>query len=244
MPEYLESLGIRFFELTKHTRKELFERKREAISPSTPFKEYQGAKVVELPEPLLSKEDIWNCLSKRRSVRKYKERPITPLELSGLLWASQGITARLSHYLLRTAPSAGALYPIETYLLVNSCDGIESGIYHYHVVFGHLEEIKTGPFGKELGEASLGQPMCWQAPVVFIFSAVFRRTMSKYGSRGMRYVFLDCGHICQNLLLAATALGLGGCPIGAFLDDEVNVLLGLDGVEESVIYMASIGEPK
>ncbi|HFB83733.1 MAG TPA: SagB/ThcOx family dehydrogenase, partial [Thermodesulfatator sp.] len=82
-----------------------------------------------------------------------------------------------------------------------------------------------------------------RAPVVFIWSAIARRTMSKYGSRGIRYIFMDVAHICQNLLLAAQALGLGACPVGAFFDDEVNQLLGLDGLEETVVYMAPVGIP-
>jgi len=103
-----------------------------------------------------------------------------------------------------------------------------------------LEELALGEFGEALAEASLSRA---RAPVVFVWSAIPRRTMSKYGNRGMRYVFMDVAHICQNVLLAAAAMGLGSCPVGAFFDDEVNELFGLDGVEESVVYLATVGQP-
>ena len=96
-------------------------------------------------------------------------------------------------------------------------------------------------YGNKVAEAALGQSFMAKAGLVFIWSAILRRNMSKYGHRGLRYIFMDAGHICQNLLLAAEALGLGACPVAAFYDDELNTLLGLDGAEESVIYMAAVG---
>ncbi len=244
MPEYRDSPGFKYLQLSKHTRQELFERKREQIAPAEQFKQYSGAQIVELPSPAPSDSSIWDTLKNRRSVRKYKDGAIDVNELSALLWAAQGITGSIGNYLLRTAPSAGALYPIETYLCVNSVAGLSPGLYHYNVAFSHLELLAQGEFGKELGERSMGQPMCWRGQVVFVWSAVPRRTMSKYGSRGIRYIFMDVAHICQNVLLAAEALGLGACPIGAFFDDELNHLFQLDGQEETVIYMASVGLPK
>ncbi len=245
MPDYLKSIGLVFLEQTKHTREELLNRKgKENITPTEAFKQYQGVTTINLPKFEPDGKGFWESLLKRRSIRKYKKGQLTPKDLSKLLWAAQGITARVGSYLLRTAPSAGALYPIETYILTNAVEEIPKGIYHYNIVWGHLEELALGDYGKELGNCCLGQPMCWNAQVVFIWSSVFRRTMSKYGSRGMRYVFMDVAHICQNVLLAASAMGLGACPIGAFFDDEINKLLGLDGKEESVIYLASVGISK
>ncbi len=244
MPHYLDSPGFKFLELSKHTRERLFSRKRENIAPAEPFKQYPGSEIVELPEFHPRGQSLWEALKERRSIRKYRQLPLEPEDLSGLIWAAQGITAKLGNYLLRTAPSAGALYPIETYLCINSVQGIGPGLYHYNVAFSHLELLAKGSFGKELGERAFGQPMCWKAQVVFIWSAIPRRTMSKYGSRGVRYIFMDVGHICQNVLLAATALGLGACPIGAFLDDEIDELLGLDGREETTVYLASVGIPQ
>ncbi len=245
MPDYLNSIGLSFLQNTKHTREEILNREtKENITPTQAFKQYQGTPIIDLPRFDPDEKDIWQALLKRRSIRKYKKRALSLRSLSKLLWAAQGITARVGNYYLRTAPSAGALYPIETYLLINDIERVPNGIYHYNVIFGHLEELSIGDYGKELGSCCLGQPMCWNAQVVFIWSSVSRRTMSKYGSRGIRYVFMDVAHICQNVLIAASALGLGACPIGAFFDDEVNELLGLDGIEESVIYLASVGIPK
>ncbi len=244
MPEYRQSPGYGYLELSKHTRQELFERKREQIAPAEPFKQYQGAEIFELPSPSPGDFSLWSALEKRRSVRKYQEGALDLEDLSALLWAGQGITARLGNYLLRTAPSAGALYPVETYICVNHVKGLPQGLFHHNVPFSHLALLLKGEYGRELGERAMGQPMCWRAQVVFIWSAIPRRTMAKYGSRGIRYVFMDVAHICQNVLLAAEALRLGACPIGAFFDDEVNGLLGLDGQEETVIYMASVGIPK
>ncbi len=244
MPDYRDSPGFLYLDGTKHSREGLLGKKKEDISGVEPFKVYPEAKKIPLPRPVLPTADIWQCLKDRRSVRRYSTRPM-PLEvLSSLLWATQGVTAGLGGYLLRTAPSAGALYPIETYLCVNNCLSLGPGLYHLEVASGMLELLRDGDFGSELTSASLGQSMCQKAPVVFVWSAIPRRTMAKYGARGMRYIFMDVAHICENLLLASVALGLGACPIGAFFDDEVNDLLGLDGIEESVIYMASVGFPK
>ncbi len=243
MPGYQKSPGFLYLQGTKHQRKTLFDKEREDITPCMPFKDYPDAEKIPLPRPSFHEEDIWTCFQERRSVRRYSQKPLDLGILSSLLWASQGVTASAGRYLLRTAPSAGALYPVETYLCINRCISLEAGIYHYEPTSPVLELVAQGDFSDELTSAAFGQPMCKKAPVVFVWSAIPRRTMAKYGSRGIRYIFMDVAHICGNLLLAAPALGLGACPIGAFFDDEVNSILGLDGVEETVIYMASAGFP-
>ncbi len=246
MSDYATSLGVQYLKATKHSREEIFEKRREEIAPAEPFKQkqYEGAPVIELPKVAPPDASLWKALRERRSVRKYRDGQMDLETLSALIWAGQGITGRIGNYLLRTAPSAGALYPIETYLCINSVDGAPPGLYHFNVPFYHLSLLAEGDYGRELGERAMGQPMCWRAQVVFVWSAIPRRTMAKYGSRGIRYIFLDAAHICQNVLLAAQSLGLGACPIGAFFDDEVNHLFGLDGEEETVIYLASVGIPK
>ncbi len=243
MPQYKQSLGFKFLQQTKHDRAELLVREREIISPAPWLKKYPEAHRFSLPKPSFGGETLWEALIKRRSIRKYRKIPLSLEDLSLLLFAGQGVTATLGQYLLRTAPSAGALYPIETYLCVNNVSDLSPGLYHFEVQSFSLETLANGYFGRDLAEAALGQTMCAKAPVVLVWSAIPRRTMSKYGSRGIRYVFMDVAHICQNVLLAATALGLGACPIGAFFDDEVNQLFGLDGEEETVIYLASVGHP-
>ncbi len=243
MPDYRSSLGFTFLQATKHDRLELLKRAREEIAPAPWYKTYPEAPRYRLPRPAFGPENFWQALIKRRSIRHYSPVPLSLTEISLLCFAAQGITGEVGRYLLRTAPSAGALYPVETYLLVNRAQELPSGLYHLEIQDFVLEQLAEGDFGKPLAEASLSQPQCARAALVFIWSAIPRRTMSKYGSRGMRYIFMDVAHICQNVLLAASALGLGACPIGAFFDDEVNQLLGLDGEEETVIYLATVGYP-
>ncbi len=183
-------------------------------------------------------------MNRRRSVRAYKDEPLSLKDLSQLLWATQGITAETEGYQLRAAPSAGALYPIETYLCVNRVDGLQPGIYHYAVREHELEVLKTGDFSRQVRAGCLDQQMAEKAPVVFLWSAIFNRSTWKYLNRAFRYVLLDAAHIAHALALASTALDLGSCQIGAFYDDELNELLGLDGTEESVLYVSVVGPPR
>ncbi len=184
---------------------------------------------------------VWGVIKKRRSNRSLSGH-ISKAELSQLLWASDGLTGESGGHGFRSAPSAGALYPVETYVVANRVDGLDSGIYHYSVDSHELELVKEGDFREEISEAALGQVMCSDAAAVFIWTIVFDRCARKYGERANRYVFLDAGHIAQNLLLAAEALGFGACPIAAFRDMAVNEVVGADGRKESVGYMAAVGK--
>jgi SagB-type dehydrogenase family enzyme len=163
-------------------------------------------------------------------------------ELSQLLWATQGTTLEASGYKFRAAPSAGALYPVETYLVVNRVQELEAGVYHYDAVEGNLQLLENGNHGSRVAAAALDQPMAELAAVVFIWTAIVERAKWKYLERAYRYIYLDAGHIGQNLYLAATALGLGCCAIGALYDEEVNELVGADGVDETAIYMCTVGK--
>ena len=243
MDDLSHSLGYKYCQETKFERDTIAFRKRPMIAPADSWKEYPDAAKFSLPKINFEEveSDLWQLLQKRRSLRKFSEKKMKPDDLSLLLWASQGITAQAGHFLLRAAPSAGALYPIETYLSVQNVDGIPSGLYHFHIREFQLEQLSTKALGKEVAESALDQNFISQAGVTFIWSAVFRRNMSKYGHRGMRYICLDAGHICQNMLLAAEALGLAACPVAAFYDDELNNLLGLDSCEENVLYLAAVG---
>ncbi len=162
--------------------------------------------------------------------------------LATLLWATQGITLSAPNYQFRTAPSAGALYPVETYLSIHRVSDVQQGIYHFNVLDFALEEINTGDFGSYLSHAALDQAMVGGGAVLFIWTAIVLRAMWKYRNRCIRYIFTDAGHVAQNLQLAATALGLGCCPVGAFFDEEINRLLEVDGEEETTIYLAAVGE--
>jgi len=211
--------------------------------PPPAFKEYPQAPTITLPEPKpLGKMSLEEALQRRRSIRDYSQAPLSLDELSLLLHLADGITLWQYGIGFRTAPSAGALYPIEIYPVVNRVEGLKPGIYHYNVRLHALELIKEGEFGQELVHYCLGQEMPGTAALTLILTAVFQRTRWKYRERAYRYVLLEGGHIGQNIYLAATAMGMGACAIGAFLDDHVNRLIGVDGKEEAVIYILTVGK--
>jgi SagB-type dehydrogenase family enzyme len=160
-----------------------------------------------------------------------------------LLWSSTGIQRKEHGFEFRTSPSAGALYPIETYIVVNKVKNIPKGVYHYNIKNHHLEMIKEGDYGIAIAEAALNQMMCYAAAVVFVWTSIFNRSKCKYGERAYRYIYLDTGHIAENLALSATSLGLGTCQIAALYDDEVNQIIEVDGVTESTIYLSVVGVP-
>jgi len=128
--------------------------------------------------------------------------------------------------------------------MVHAVEGIEPGIYHYAVEEHGLEQLQTGDFQMGIARSALDQEIAAWANVVFVWTAIFERSKWKYKQRAYRYVYLDAGHIAQNVALAAVALGLGSCQIAALYDDEANALLGVDGVDEGAIYMTVVGKPK
>jgi SagB-type dehydrogenase family enzyme len=236
------SIGKKFQQETKYIRDEIPAGFYEQAPSVPPFKSYPDANKITLPPPLHSGgPSVWDVMTSRRSVRAYGNDAVSSEDLSQLLWAGQGITADHHGFLLRTAPSAGALYPIETYIGVANVHNVPKGLYHYDVRTAELSQLVSGDVSKRLAEAALGQRMVEKAAVVFLFTAVFARSRVKYKDRAYRYVYLDCAHAAQNVLLAATALGLSACPIAALYDEEINELLGIDGETESILYMASIG---
>jgi SagB-type dehydrogenase family enzyme len=207
------------------------------------YKRYPGAEVIKLPEPDYEGMSVEEAMRKRRSVRDYSTRPVTLLQLSQLLFGAQGITGNAYGQPLRTSPSAGALYPFEVYVVANRIEGLERGIYHYVVKEHELEVVKKGSFRGNIVNAGLRQEALGDAGVTLVLSAIFDRTRSKYGERGFRYVYMEAGHIAQNVCLQAVSMGLGAVTVGAFLDKEVNGLLGVDGVKEAAIYLLAIGNP-
>ncbi|MEW6520529.1 MAG: SagB/ThcOx family dehydrogenase [Thermodesulfobacteriota bacterium] len=242
MPDLRQTSGYLYLHDTKFTRKNIREKARLAIAPAPAFKEYAGAEKIALPvNPARPAAELWQLLQQRRSRRKFADEPMGLDELALLLWACQGVTAQAGSCLLRTAPSAGALYPIETYVAVERIRNLPAGLFHFNVRTFQLERLTEGAAAPLVARAALDQSFISQAAAVFIWSAVLRRNMAKYGQRGLRYILLDAGHICQNLQLAAAALRRQSCPVAALYDDELNDLLGLDGEEESVIYLAPVG---
>ncbi len=205
------------------------------------YKTYPSPQRVILPDPDdLPGLRLDEAIEQRRSRRHYSTEPLTLTELSRLLHAASGITAPGQG--LRAAPSAGALYPIETYVVVHNVVNLEPGLYHYAVAEHALEQLRNENLSTEMVVAGIGQEMLGQASVCFILSAIFQRTRWKYRERSYRYILLETGHIGQNLYLAATSMGLGACAVGAFLDDNLNNLLGVDGEEEAALYIISVGK--
>ena len=142
---------------------------------------------------------------------------------------------------LRATPSAGALYPYEIYIVANDIEGLSRGIYHYAVLEHEIELISEGDFRRRITSAGLEQEMLGEANVTFVLSAIFDRVRHKYGERGVRYVYIEAGHIGQNIALQAVSLGLGSVNVGAFLDDKINQIIGVDGRKEAAVYLQAVG---
>ena len=220
---------------------------RERSSKS--YKVYPTFPQIRLSEedPVEQSADLWEVMYKRRSLRAYSEKPLQLTEVSRLLFYGYGETSEidLGNYSVgfRATPSAGALYPLDIYPLICRVDETKPGLYHYNVRDHTLEQLKKGNFLKDLIPLIQSENNEWLAKgaAIFFVTATFRRNQMKYGERGYRGVLLDAGHLSQNILLAATGLGLGSCIIMACMDDQVNDFLGVDGVEESVLYSISIG---
>jgi SagB-type dehydrogenase family enzyme len=240
-----EGIGDKFQKNTKYSREKLLGGYLDWSNKPETYKRYSSAKVIPLSKELPAKSlSIVEVLKKRRSVRSFSPKPLSMADLSFLLWASTGVQRREQGYDFRTVPSAGALYPIETYLVANNMEGLEKALYHYNIEAHTLEVLKAEDVAENLAYAALNQKMLTKAPVVLVWTAIFERSKWKYAQRAYRYVYLDAGHIAQNLALSATSIGLGSCQIGAFFDDEINQILGVDGTDESVIYLSVVGHPR
>ena len=184
-----------------------------------------AASVITLPDPRFeSQTSLEAAILSRRSIREYSDVPLALGEVSQLLWAAQGITSERG---FRTAPSAGALYPLELYLVAGSVDGLVDGVYQY-IPDGHmLKMISDGDKRIELQKASLDQASVGDGSAVIVIAAEYERTTRKYGERGIRYVHMEVGHAAQNIYLQAVSLDLGVVFIGAFYEDDLKRVLSL-----------------
>ena len=184
------------------------------------------------------------AVKNRKTIRKYAETALSLDELDYLLWVSQGVKHVSNRpSTARTVPSAGARHAFETLVLVNRVDGLTPGLYRYMAIENSLVDLKaSGDISKKIMAACLGQPQVTGSAVTFLWVAVVERMFWRYVERGYRYLHLDAGHVCQNLALGAEQLNCGICPIAAFDDGALNAVLGLDGEEQFVIYLATIGK--
>jgi SagB-type dehydrogenase family enzyme len=205
--------------------------KTEASSPA-------AESMIALPEPAHDSEtSVEEALLNRRSVRSFSGKTMTLAQLGQLLWAGQGITDPNGK---RTAPSAGALYPLEIYAVVGNVEGITPGVYRYVPKTHELAKVLNGDLRKNLAQAALNQPSVSQGALNIVITAVYERVTGKYGERGTRYVHIEAGHAAENICLQAVALKLGTVTIGAFEDDKVTKALNLPD-DEAPLYILPVG---
>lgn len=183
----------------------------------------------------------------RRSCRAFADHPLPAATLGTLLAGAYGVTGAFDSpdgaWLARAVPSAGALYPLELYVVTRNVGDVPDGLHHYHVLDHGLEPLGAGVPPRELGDCLLDQHECAEANAVCIFTAVFERTLRKYGARGYRYILLEAGHAAQNLCLLAVEHGLATLCVGGFADARFNRRLGLDGRQEAALYCVAVGYP-
>ena len=210
------------------------------------FRSYPGSERVPLTgRDFALDAPLGAALAGRHSVRAFAPGPMPLESLGRLLFASYGIRGITQFgedgFHDRPAPSAGALYPLELYVAAQDVAGLADGVYHYDAPDHQLERLRAGRFQQELAGMTLGQEMVAATNLVVFICGVFERTQWKYGQRGYRYVWMEAGHVAQNLYLVAGALGLGATAVGGFFDEEVNRLLRLPPGEEDCLYLLCAG---
>jgi SagB-type dehydrogenase family enzyme len=243
-----DDIGREFVRLTAHQFLSVPGQSTGIPQPPLQLPIPESAERFPLPKPELPgnpRYDLDTVFQRRRSIREYTRDPISLLELSYLLWWTQGVQ-KISDRpaTLRPVPSAGARHALETYLLINNVEDLTSGLYRYVALEHALVELeKTADTAAGIAAASgPSQPLCASSAVTFLWVAVAERMTWRYSERGYRFLFFDAGHVCQNLYLAADRVSCGVCAIGGFNDENINPLLGLDGEEHFVIYLATVGK--
>lgn len=201
------------------------------------YKAYPRFEQIHLPKPILPNITLKYSLDHRISTRDFSDKPISNKKISALLYYSIG---KKKNNEKRFYPSAGARYPLEIYPVVINAKEISKGIYHYHVKTNSLEKILTIN-SKRVIMKQLDQPWINHSAIIIIVTAVFNRTEDKYGARAIRHIYNEAGHVAQNLYLVSTALGLGCCSVGGYLDGGLNELLDINGIDESVVGIVVIG---
>lgn len=195
---------------------------------------------IQLPQPSTkSGTSVEEALTSRRSIRSYNDRPLTLDSVSQLMWSAQGITG---DNFFRTAPSPGALYPLEVYIVVKHVTSLEAGVYVYEPVSHSLRLTARGNVSDQLASASLGQSAVSRAPAVIVIAAEYERVTGKYKNRGIRYTHMEAGHVSQNIYLQCESLDLGTVAIGAFDDEKVANILKMKK-SHAPLYIMPIGHP-
>src|SRR5512137_2615386 len=240
----MQPTGRIFMEMTRYDRLSRADQYRGLPGPPLEKPVPEGSRFISLPKPAeisIPPLELRSAIESRRSIREYASDHLTLEELAYLLWCTHGIVKRHEPYAtFRNVPSAGGRHSFETYLQVNRVSGLEPGLYRY-LAFSHcLMPIEISPgMADRIMEACLRQAIVKDSAVTFIWSCVIYRMAWRYSERAYRLVHLDAGHVCQNLYLAAEQINCGACAIGAFDDELMAGLLGIDGVDEFVIYCAA-----
>lgn len=242
-----QSNGSTFWKMTKYEHVPKSPQDLGLPQPALELPIDPAAERIPLPKPgeiAKNELDIWQAIEQRSTVRNYSDQALTLAELSLLLWHTQGVK-RVSKrpVTLRTVPSAGARHAFETYLLVNRVQGLPAGLYRYAAIDHALLALDlASDVNARLTAACEDQSQVANSAVTFAWGAVIERMIWRYPERGYRYILLDAGHVCQNLYLAAEALGCGVCAIAAYDDDLTNQVFGLDGESQFIVYLASLGK--
>ena len=239
--------GREFMQKTQYKYLETSAQQRGEAQPPLELPYDATQRPVELPAPTaldVGPVNLRELIEQRRTARNYVAQPLSPEELSYLLWCTQGIQEQRDSYAtMRTVPSAGARHAFETYLLINNVEGLDPGVYRYLASAHQLIRMHLGEdLDRRITRACLNQEHVARSAVTFIWVAVVERMAWRYYERGYRYLHLDAGHVCQNLYLAAEVMRCGVCAIGAFDDVAFNDILELDGEELFVIYAATVGK--
>lgn len=239
--------GREFMEKTKYAFIGRSDQQNGIPQPPLELPADPGRPFIDLPEPALitiPPADLRTTIEQRRSVRHYVHKSLSQDELSFLFWCTQGVKQVYgSQATFRTVPSAGARHAFETFLLINDVAGLEPGLYRYLALSHRLQQMDTDPeLSHRITRACFDQQFILRCGAVFLWTAVPYRMTWRYGERGYRDLHLDAGHVCQNLYLAAGAIGCGVCAIAAFDDDAMADLLGIDGENQFLIYLATVGK--
>lgn len=213
----------------------------------------KSSKIIDLPEvseKVVKNNDIYKCIKERRSTRFYSDESISLEELSYLLWATQGITTtNKAGITLRTVPCSGATHSFETYLFITNVEGVKTGVYRYlPVEHKLLFMFELDGIDKKIDEITLDQPFvpnfAKKAAVLFVWSTIPYRSEWKFDITAHKKILIDIGHVCQNLYLASESIESGTCAIGIYDQEMIDSLLGLDGDEEFVLYLAAVGKKR
>lgn len=233
----------------RQTDAAMLERNPHALVTTTrSVKQLRHLRYVALPPPAFGDASLGDVLHGRRSRQTFASAPIALEQLATLAFAACGVTQRIpvangGTLVLRTAPSGGALYPLDLYLAVHRVDGLDAGLYFYDPVEHSLAVVRESSLLEECAAACIYPEAVNTSAVTFFFSAMLWRSRFKYRYRAYRFTAIEAGHVAQNVLLAAHAIGLGGVPLGGFYDTAVEKLLAIDGVNEAALYAVSVGVP-